>query len=248
MDDRALEVKDLTVKLGGHTVLDNINFAVEAGSVTAIIGPNGAGKSVLLKAVLRLTPKASGRARIFGIDHEKYRQVSPLVSYIPQSPAFDPAFPLTVQGLFSLKSLRPLGMSRGEKLRADELLDMVGAKHLSSKRLSALSGGQLQRVLLAYSLMDEPKLLLLDEPAAGIDVSGQETIYPLLARIQKKENLTLIIVSHELQIVMEYASQVLCLNRKILCAGLPHKVLSNEILKKMYGTEVRHFTHNQHHL
>lgn len=240
----ALEVSDLTVELGGHTVIDNISFTVPAGSTTAIIGPNGAGKSVLLKTILRLLPKTSGHVHLFGTEHEKYQQVAPLISYIPQVISFDRTFPLTVQGLFSLKSSRPLGMSQTESGRAAELLDMVGASHLADHRVSVLSGGQLQRVLLAYSLMDQPKILLLDEPAAGIDVQGQETVYPLLARIQKEEGLTMVIVSHELQIVVEYANQVLCLNKKILCSGIPHKVLTNETLRQMYGAPISHFSHN----
>ncbi|MFH1354374.1 MAG: metal ABC transporter ATP-binding protein [bacterium] len=243
-DSPALKVASLSVELDGHTIIDDINFTVSAGSTTAIIGPNGAGKSVLLKAILRLLPKTSGQVRIFGIEHEKYRRVAPLLSYIPQVVSFDRSFPLTVQGLFSLKSPRPLGMSSTESRRAGELLDLVGASHLANQRLGILSGGQLQRVLLAYSLMDQPKLLLLDEPAAGIDVQGQETIYPLLARIQKEEQLTMVIVSHELEIVVEYADQVLCLNKKIMCSGLPHKVLSNETLQQMYGTPVSHFSHH----
>lgn len=242
-DSVALDVAGLTVKLDEHTIIDNVSFTVETGSTTAIIGPNGSGKSVLLKTILRLLPKVKGHVSIFGIEHEKYRRVAPLISYIPQAVDFDRTFPLTVIGLFSLKSPRPLGMNSVEVRRATELLNMVGAGHLAGRRLSILSGGQLQRVLLAYSLMDHPKLLLLDEPAAGIDVQGQETIYPLLARIQKEEQLTMIIVSHELQIVMEYATQVLCLNKKILCSGIPHKVLSNKTLRQMYGAPIGHFAH-----
>lgn len=240
----ALTVENLTVELAGHTIIDNISFTVATGSTAAIIGPNGAGKSVLLKTILRLLPKTSGHVHIFGIEHERYQRVAPLISYIPQMIDFDQTFPLTVQGLFSLKSPRPLGMSSVETQRAAELLDFVGASHLANQRLSVLSGGQLQRVLLAYSLMDQPKLLLLDEPAAGIDAQGQETIYPLLARIQKEQRLTMIIVSHELQIIMQYATQVLCLNKKILCSGIPQKALSNATLQRMYGAPVGHFAHD----
>jgi zinc/manganese transport system ATP-binding protein len=247
MDDApALDVQDVTVVLDGHTIIDSISFTVPIGSTTAIIGPNGAGKSILLKTILRLIPKQSGAVRIFGQDHKNYRRVAKLVSYIPQVVDFDRSFPLTVRGLFALKSSRLFGMSLAEHERMLRLLALVGAAHLTGYRLSVLSGGQLQRVLLAHSLMDKPKLLLLDEPAAGIDVQGQETIYPLLRRIQREEHLTLLIVSHELQIVMEYADQVLCLNKELLCAGLPHKVLTNETLQRMYGTPVGHFTHHHH--
>lgn len=239
----ALDVRNLTVKLGGHTIIKDITFTVAAGTTTAIIGPNGAGKSVLVKSILRLLPKQSGTVKIFGYDHRQTRHVAPLISYVPQVVDFDRTFPLTVHGLFSLKSPRLFGLTPAERQRMHSLLDMIGAGHLLLKRLSTLSGGQLQRVLLAHSLMDHPRLLLLDEPAAGIDTQGQEAIYPLLNRIKHDEKLTLIIISHELQIVMQYADQVLCLNKEIVCSGLPQKVLTNETLQRMYGAETGHFTH-----
>lgn len=243
----ALEVCDLTVELDNHTILESLDFSVEPGTTTAIIGPNGAGKSILLKTILRLIPKKSGTIHIFGYDHTDYHKVAPFLSYIPQRLDFDPTFPLTVAGLFSLKSKQLVGNSMNDKHRITQLLHTVKAAHLINQRLGTLSGGQLQRVLLAYSLMDNPKLLLLDEPAAGIDTQGQETIYPLLARIQKEKNLTMIIISHELHVVMKYANQVLCLNKTILCSGQPSHILSNEAINQMYGTPMGHFTHDNHH-
>ncbi len=135
-------------------------------------------------------------------------------------------------------------MSRADENHMQALLTKVGMPGHDKERLSTLSGGQLQRVLIAYSLMDQPKLILLDEPAAGIDVSGQESIYMLLARIQKDEHLTMILISHELDVVMEYADQVLCLNRQLLCAGLPHEALTTEVIHEMYGTPAKHFHHD----
>jgi len=239
----ALEVKNLSVVLSGHKIIDSISFKVPAGSTTAIIGPNGAGKSVLLKSILRLVPKQSGEVKIFGIDHRQYSQVARQISYIPQKFHFDHAFPLTIGGLFALKSHRLFGLSAAERQRRDELLQIVGMSGFLNKKISHLSGGQMQRVLIAYSLMDHPKILMLDEPSAGIDVQGQDTIYVLLKRIQERERLTMVLVSHELDVVMQYASQVLCLNKQLLCAGVPNKVLTNEILESMYGTPVGHYHH-----
>ncbi len=244
MASAALDVHNLSVALGGHTIIEHISFSVPRGTTTAIIGPNGAGKSILLKAILRLVPKTAGEVSIFGRRHEQYRRIAPLLSYIPPAVDVDRTFPLTVRGLFSLKSRRLLGLSPADEQRMARLLTLVSAAPLAGQRLSVLSGGQLQRVLLAYSLMDRPQLLLLDEPAAGIDVMGQETIYPLLKRIQRDEHLTLVIVSHELQIVMQYADQVLCLNKTMLCSGVPRIVLTNETLQRMYGSAVGHFTHH----
>lgn len=243
----AITVTNLSVIVDGHTILENLSFTVPVGQTTAIIGPNGAGKSILLKAILRLIPKQSGTVEIFGTPHEQYRSIASAISYIPQKLNFDRSFPLTVHGLFSLKSHRSIGMSGADEERMHHLLDLVGmGQHLKSK-ISTLSGGQMQRVLLGYSLMDQPKLLILDEPSAGIDVQGQDTVYALLRRIQEHEHLTLLLVSHELEIVMQYASQVLCLNRQLLCAGVPREVLSNELLQKMYGSPVGHFAHSHPH-
>jgi ABC-type Mn2+/Zn2+ transport system ATPase subunit len=240
----ALQVENLVVELDKHRIIDNISFQVPVGSVTAIIGPNGAGKSVLIKAILKLLPKQSGNVSIMGTNHNSYRKIAPLISYIPQYINIDRQFPLTVAGLFSLKSPRPFGLSSVEKHHMHDLLAKTNTSHLLHSRLSVLSGGQLQRIILAYSLMDHPRLLLLDEPAAGIDTEGQDTIYTLLSRIQREDKLTMVLISHELQIVMNYADQVLCLNKSLLCAGAPQKVLTNETLQRMYGTEVGHFLHH----
>lgn len=240
----AIAVKGLTVQLDNHPILQDISFEVPTGQTTAVIGPNGAGKSILLKALLRLIPKQSGDVSFFGIPHERYREIAPLISYIPQKLPFDRSFPLTVAGFLSLKSSRPFGATAEEKSRLEGLLKVVGMQEYHHHQISTLSGGQMQRVLLAYSLMDRPRLLILDEPSAGIDVQGQETIYNLLRRIQEQEHLTLLLVSHELEIVMQYATQVLCLNRKLLCAGAPREILSNELLQQMYGAPVSHFAHH----
>lgn len=246
MPDLALDVKNLSVTLGGHHILEDITFSVPVGSTAAIIGPNGAGKSVLVKAILRLIPKHAGRVTIFGTPHEKYRRVARQISYVPQRINIHRDFPLTVKGLFALKSRRGLTTATADRERAHALLETTGIVSHENRRLSELSGGQLQRVMLAYSLMDHPRLLILDEPSAGIDVAGQETIYALLKRIQQEQHLTLLLVSHELDIVMAYADQVLCLNRKLLCAGVPNEVLSQEMLNEMYGAPTRHFHHEPH--
>lgn len=242
----AIEVKDLTVKIGYHTLLDTVSFTIPTGKMTAIIGPNGAGKSVLLKTILRLIPKTQGQVRIFGQPHEKYKKVAALVSYIPQRLEVETNFPLTIRELFSLKSVRPLGFTKPDRQRMEQLTELVGVSDQLDQPLNRLSGGQLQRVLIGYSLMDRPQLLLLDEPSAGIDVRGQETIYSLLKRIQDENHLTIVLVSHELEIVLSYAQQVLCLNKQLLCAGVPREVLSHQLLEHMYGMPIGHFKHNHH--
>jgi zinc transport system ATP-binding protein len=242
----ALSIRDLTVQIAGRTLIDSVSFDIAQGSTAAIIGPNGAGKSVLLKSIMGFIPKSKGSVSILGVPHDQLRTIASDLSYIPQRFSFDPDLPLTVQGLFTLRSTRKIGMRISEIKRMKSLLTLVGMKNHLQSPIGTLSGGQLQRALVAYSLMLKPKLLILDEPAAGIDVEGQETIYSLLERIKEEENLTLLLVSHELDVVMRYADQVICLNKNMLCAGKPHEVLSNELLSQMYGGPVQHFTHIPH--
>ncbi len=239
----AVEVRELSVVLGGRTIVDRLSFTVPVGQTTALIGPNGAGKSVLIKSLLRLIPKKSGEVNFFGVAHENYKKIASKVSYIPQRLFVDRSFPLTVQGLFSLRSKIPFGLTTADRERMKKLLAMVGMASVANDQLSTLSGGQLQRILIAYSLLKKPRLLILDEPSSGIDVQGQDTVYTLLERIQHEEQLTLLLVSHELDIVMRFADQVLCLNQKLLCAGVPHEVLSEQILEEIYGDQVGHFHH-----
>ena len=243
-EQSAIEVSDLTVTLGEQTIIDTMSFTVPTGQTTAIIGPNGAGKSVLLKSMLGLLPKQSGSVSFFGTPHEQYSKIAHDISYIPQYVNRDETLPLTIEGLFTLQSSPLLGITADDKKQMHELLTKVGVTAKPSQLLHTLSGGQLQRVLIAYSLIRDPKLLILDEPSAGIDIEGQETIYTLLERLQTENNLTLLLISHELDIVMQFADQVLCVNKKLLCAGVPREALSKEILEEIYGDRTVHYHHD----
>lgn len=234
----ALDVHHLTVDLGGRRVVDDISLSIDEGETAAIIGPNGAGKSVFLKAVLRLLPKHDGEVRIFGIPHEEYARVAPLVSYVPQFVSVERSFPLTVDELFALKRAR-------DPERRARALAIVGAESLRGSRLSTLSGGQLQRVLLAFALVDRPRLLFLDEPSSGIDVGAEETIYNLIRRVSREEKMTVVLVSHDIDIVAGFAQSVFCLNRQLLCAGPPAAVLTEETLRRAYGPDVGVYAHHQ---
>lgn len=233
----ALDVHHLTVDLSGRRVLEDLSLSVDAGETAAIIGPNGAGKSVLLKVILRVLPKASGEVRIFGIPHEEYARIAPLVSYVPQFIAVERTFPLTVDELFSLKRSR-------DQRRREHCLRMVGALAFRGQRLSTLSGGQLQRVFLAFALVDQPRMVFLDEPSSGIDVGAEETIYNLIRRVSKEENMTVVLVSHDIDIVAGFAQHVFCVNRQLLCSGPPAAVLTEETLRRAYGPDVGVYTHH----
>ncbi|MDP3685326.1 MAG: metal ABC transporter ATP-binding protein [bacterium] len=233
----ALDVHHLTVKLGGRTIVEDVSLSVEEGETVALIGPNGAGKSVLVKTILRLLPKASGEVRIFGKPHEEYRKVAPLVSYVPQFISIERTFPLTVEELFALK--------RGsDPARQMHCLKTVGAQGLGRQRLGTLSGGQLQRIFLAFALVDRPRILFLDEPSSGIDIGGEETIYNLIRRVSAEEKMTVVLISHDIDIVAGFAQHVFCINRQLICSGPPAAVLTEETLRRAYGPHVGVYPHH----
>lgn len=224
-----LRVSNLSVTLDGKKIISDISFEVFATEVIAIIGPNGAGKSVLLKALLGLLPKSSGR-----IDWKP----SIKIGYLPQRFRVDAYLPMTVKEFLGLKP----GANPTE---IGKITKMVGLEEKFLKNnLAHLSGGELQKVLLVWTLMDNPEILLFDEPTENVDVVGQESIYTLLHNLQDVFGFAVIIISHDLHVVYRYANKVLCINKKLICEGVPHEVLSTEKLGELYGDHA--FFHHQH--
>ncbi len=230
--DPILSVKNLSVKIDERVVLTGINFDVKADEVLAIVGPNGAGKSVLLKAILGLL-EHSGTAQWLG---------NPKISYIPQRLAVEKNLPLSVGEFFDFKF-----KNLEQTISALKMVGITDEHHIEShllhQRLGTLSGGQFQRVMIAWSLLDDPDVLLYDEPTSGIDVGGEETIYNLLARLKERSNLTMLLISHDLNIVYKYASNVLCINHEMICHGAPSQVLDPQALSSLYGGEAGFYQH-----
>lgn len=237
----ALEVNDLTVSYPGwqHSAIDGVTFTVEKGVIAAIIGPNGSGKSTLLKAILGLIPY-KGEIKVFGKDVRKsYKKIG----YVPQRFSFDPTFPISVSEFISLAVAGYGDSASAHKSHVANALKSVNAEDLYSRRLSSLSGGQLQRVLLARAVVHNPELLLLDEPESGVDVGGEQTFYDLVESMVKKNNITVLVASHELDVVYAYSSHVLCLNRTLVCNGVPKEVLDQDTFVKLYGRGLKFYAH-----
>lgn len=221
-----LEVKNLSVVLDSEIILKDISFSVKKGEALAIIGPNGAGKSVLFRALADLLPH---KGEICWKEKIK-------MSYAPQKFFVDKSIPITVKEFFSLKSKRFWFCPRKFISHLNHELALVGLeKNILAKSLGEISGGQLQRVLIAWAMLDHPDVLLFDEPTAGIDVGFEETIYHLLRKLQKERGTTVLLISHELNIVYKYADSVLCLNKKMICHGSPADVLNPQELAGLYG-------------
>ena len=229
----ALRFEHLSVQRGGLQVLEDVNASVPRGSCTAIVGPNGAGKTTLLKALLGELPHQGG---ILFPDCPPGQRLR--VGYVPQKLDFDRGLPLTVAEFLALGFQgRPLwfGVARRWRCRAEELLAAVQARKLVKRRLGALSGGELQRVLLALALLQDPELLLLDEPEAGVDFRGGFVFCELLESLRQERHFTQLMVSHDLSIVTHHATHVICLNRRVLAEGPPRETLLPATLSATFG-------------
>lgn len=231
-----LNVYNLNVRLGSYNVLEDVSLKLDEGEVLAVIGPNGAGKTTMVKALLGLIP-AAGEVRW---------KKGLRFGYVPQKLDFERNFPITVEEMFLLR-LNDLPFWYGRK-RSDERilksLDGVGVGYALNKLIGELSGGELQRVLIAYSLIAKPHVLFLDEPASGVDVHGEEKVRRLLADMVRNEKMSVVIVSHDLDIVYRQASRVICLNQKMICEGLPAEILTPEVLTRVFGPHTTVYKHN----
>lgn len=232
----ALQAKQVTIYLGPQKVVADVSFAVATGAIVAIIGPNGSGKTTLLRALAGFLP-FQGEIKLFGRPPVFSRGQ---IGYVPQRLEIDRSLPITVEEFLQLSS--PDCFSR--RCLHSDLYERLGVTKLSKELLRELSGGQFQRVLVARALLGQPKILFLDEPASGIDARGQETLYEVIRQVSREYQTTVIMVSHEFEVVYRYASQVLCLNQKLLCDGRPGQVLNEASLKNLYGENSVTYTHH----
>lgn len=229
------KIQNFSVRVGKTEILHDVNLHLHCGEMTALIGPNGAGKSTLLKAVLGEV-KHEGSILFMGANGENAGR--PAVGYVPQQLEFDTAAPVSVKNLFTAcLSRKPAfhGTSRQLTGRILDCLSRVQAEALIDRRLGALSGGELQRVLLALALEPMPQLLLLDEPVSGVDRKGLEVFYEIVSQIREKYDLTIILVSHDLDLVKRHADRVVLLNRTVILNGTPEEVYGDRLLHETFG-------------
>ena len=215
-------------------ILQDVSFSVPQGSIAAIIGPNGSGKTTLLKVILGFLSPQRGRVLVLGKTPQQARQD---MSYVPQRFSFDKSFPITVLEFLQLSH------PKCSREKIVEYLSHLDMGEMLTRKLGSLSGGQLQRVLIERAMLGDPKVLLLDEPAAGIDIGGERTFYELVLHLHREHGSTVVMVSHELDVVANYADLVLCLNRKLVCQGSPEEALSPETLRQLYGKEAALYHH-----
>ena len=216
----------------GVHILDDINASIPRGECTAIVGPNGAGKTTM---VLVLLNEVSYRGNVC---FHGYAGSRPRVGYVPQSLSFDRGMPLTVlEFMAAFHQKMPLCFGIGKKLREKLifLLEKTACAHLAERQLGALSGGELQRVMLSAALSQDPELLILDEPASGMDFKGGEVCCELLDKFRREQNFTQLMITHDLSTVAAHASHVICLNKRIVAEGSPRDILKQEVLTATFG-------------
>lgn len=230
-----VQLEQVSVNFDKQPILQNINLVIYPNSITTIVGPNGGGKSTLLKVLLRLINPSDGQV---------IHQPNLKIGYVPQKMHIDYSIPITVVKFLALK---PNVTAQA----IDEALSLFAITHLANHAMQKLSGGELQRVLLARAILAKPQLLVLDEPMQGVDITGQTELYQLLNKTRSWLNCAILMVSHDLNIVMANTDEVLCINRHICCAGTPEAISSDPNFIHFFGDQfaknVAFYTHRHNH-
>ncbi|WP_447587897.1 zinc ABC transporter ATP-binding protein ZnuC [Aquipseudomonas campi] len=231
MSETLIQLDGVGVAFSGQAVLQDVQLAVRAGEIVTLIGPNGAGKTTLVRAVLGLLKPDSGQVQ---------RKARLRIGYMPQKLQVESTLPLSV--------LRFLRLVPGvDRSMAQDALAEVGAEQVIDSPLQSISGGELQRVLLARALLRKPQLLVLDEPVQGVDVAGQAELYRLITRLRDRYGCGVLMVSHDLHLVMSTTDQVICLNRHVCCSGHPAQVSNDPVFVEMFGQDAKSLAVYHHH-
>ncbi len=232
-----IDIQAVSFSYGGGRVLEKIDLKVKRGEFLGIIGPNGSGKTTLLKIMLGLLHPQEGRVELFGQPLAAFQDWSK-IGYVPQRVSSVLHFPITVSEVVSMGDVNNRGPAA-----VREALVAVDMDGHSNSLISELSGGQQQRVFIARALVTGPELLILDEPTAGVDSESQANFYQLLRDLNRKKKLTLVLISHDIDVVAKEVSQIACINGTIICHGQPKEVLKQDVFTQLYGKDLRFVAH-----
>ena len=225
-----IKLENVTYRYNSDLVLEDISFKADQGDLLGIIGPNGAGKTTLFSLILGLLEGYQGKITVFGEDIRNNRKILKKIGYIPQKNIIDQGFPATVEEIVSLGVFE-----RKTKDKIISAINTVGLLEQKHKRIGELSGGQQQRILIAKALVNEPQLLILDEPTTGIDLETQNKFYALLKKLNSENKITIILASHDLDAINKLANKIACVNRKMSFHGDAREFFGNEQLLKSYS-------------
>jgi zinc transport system ATP-binding protein len=238
---KVVEINNLTVQYPDVKALDDVSLVVNQGDFLGIIGPNGAGKSTLFASMLGINTKYHGTIKFFDEDIRKSKSYLKEIGYVPQKPIFEKNFPVTVTDVVRM------GLQKeSDENKIDEILQQLWIHELRERRIGELSGGQQQRVFIAKALVNNPKILILDEPVTGIDQQSIDLFYSILRELNSKQKITIIWSSHDLDAVNKLANHVACLNRTLFFHGESEEFFSNDELVKQYS-EASMQEHMHHH-
>ncbi|MDO8604642.1 MAG: metal ABC transporter ATP-binding protein [bacterium] len=228
-------------------VLENLSFTVRKGEYLGIIGPNGGGKTTLIKIILGLLHPTDGRVALFGKDRHDFKEKH-RIGYVPQRVTqADKNFPATVLEVVRTGRTARLGFfqkfTEKDSVAVEHAMEISGISRYRDTLVGNLSGGERQRVFIARALASEPDVLILDEPTVGVDIGAQKVFYDFLASLNRDHNLTVIFISHDVDAVSQETKTVLCLNHNLVCHGLPHDLLNEHVLERLYGKHAKRVAH-----
>ena len=243
MGNCIVELRNVWVWLEGNLALRDVSLRIEEGKYIGLMGPNGGGKTTLLKTIVGLIKPDRGEVIVAG-------PVKKTIGYVPQEENIDPEFPVTAydvveMGLFTIQGL--FGRtSAQQKRRIDEVLQLVGISELARRRIGELSGGQKQRVFIARAIVSKPRLLLLDEPTTGVDAQARDEFYKLLNRLRRELSLTIILASHDIEVVPAQVDEIICINQRVFVHAAPAEIEDTSVFRRAYGCELEFMTHGKY--
>jgi ABC-type Mn2+/Zn2+ transport system ATPase subunit len=232
-----IDVKHLTVRRNGRTVLNDVSFEIEERELVGLIGPNGGGKTSLLQTILGVLHPYQGSIHVLGREPRHLDQTRGQIGYVAQTKQFDRDFPARAKDVVLMGTFPQIGFGKlpgsKEKTQAFEALEQVGMQDRASRSIGQLSGGEQQRVFIAQALVSHPRLLILDEPTAGVDREGEESLIRLLTRLKAESDLTILMVSHNVSLIRSHTDRIVCLNRELIFAG-PAAGLTDAVIAEVY--------------
>ncbi len=247
--ENLIKVMNVSFDFGYRNVLEDISFQINSGDFLAVLGPNGSGKTTLIKIILGLLKPKKGTVKIMGKPVQDFTQREK-IGYVPQKAThFDPFFPASVKEVAAMGCLSRHKFFKYDKLKEREFIDRalehVGMKEFKSDRIGRLSGGQQQRVFIARAIVNKPEILFLDEPTTGIDAEMHDQFYDMLGRLNQKENMTIVLVTHEIGMINKHVKQVACLNKSLVYHGTHSEFCKSDVFKKMLD-EGHHVVSHKH--
>lgn len=244
-----VRLEDVWVSYDANVVLKNVNLEIEQGEFLGLIGPNGSGKTTLIKVILGLVTPDRGKVEVFSRSPDKLGRERRLIGYVPQKSQAELNFPISVFEVVMTGRYGQIGLfkrpSRADRAIVTQALEDVQMQDFPARQLAQLSGGQQQRVMIARALASQPKLLLLDEPASGVDIHGEEQFYRLLEELKDERALTIVVVTHDIAVVSSYVEKLACLNQTLYSHAAPAEVFTTDTLQKVFGCEVELLAHGR---